>query len=115
MLTMHSFRALGSSARVKDCSVNGNIKRRVANNAAEPEGEAPAEPYSSLDARLGRSRASAFHWRYPHQTLQSASTMFRHVPNVLTGARLLLAFIFFAMLSAYQYQLRGDPTLMISA
>jgi len=41
--------------------------------------------------------------------------MFRHVPNVLTGARLLLAFVFFAMLSAYQYQFRGDPKLMISA
>ena len=41
--------------------------------------------------------------------------MFQHVPNVLTGARLVLACVFFVMLSAYQYQGRGDPTLMISA
>ena len=41
--------------------------------------------------------------------------MFQHVPNVLTGARLVLACVFFAILSAYQYQGRGDPTLMISA
>ena len=37
------------------------------------------------------------------------------MPNVLTGARLVLACVFFMMLSAYQYQGRGDPTLMISA
>src|SRR5437870_3736281 len=30
--------------------------------------------------------------------------MFRHVPNALTGARLLLAGVFFAMLSLYQYE-----------
>jgi CDP-diacylglycerol---glycerol-3-phosphate 3-phosphatidyltransferase len=35
--------------------------------------------------------------------------MFRHVPNVLTISRLLLAAVFFAMLSYYQYQGRGDP------
>jgi CDP-diacylglycerol---glycerol-3-phosphate 3-phosphatidyltransferase len=38
--------------------------------------------------------------------------MFRHVPNLLTGSRLLLAFVFFAMLSWYQYQGRGDPTFL---
>jgi phosphatidylglycerophosphate synthase len=41
--------------------------------------------------------------------------MFQHVPNVLTGSRLVLACVFFVMLSAYQYQGRGDPKLMISA
>jgi phosphatidylglycerophosphate synthase len=41
--------------------------------------------------------------------------MQQHLPNVLTGARLVLACIFFLMLSAYQYQGRGDPTLMICA
>ena len=35
--------------------------------------------------------------------------MFRHIPNALTVLRLLLAFVFFAMLSWYQYEGRGDP------
>lgn len=34
--------------------------------------------------------------------------MFRHVPNLLTGSRLLLAIAFFVMLSFYQYKGRGD-------
>lgn len=34
--------------------------------------------------------------------------MFRHVPNLLTGSRLLLAVAFFIMLSFYQYEGRGD-------
>jgi len=38
--------------------------------------------------------------------------MFRHVPNVLTVSRLLLAVIFFVILSLYQYEGRGDPTLL---
>lgn len=38
--------------------------------------------------------------------------MFRHVPNALTGGRLALAFVFFAMLSYYQYEGRGDPTFL---
>jgi phosphatidylglycerophosphate synthase len=38
--------------------------------------------------------------------------MFRHVPNALTGLRLLLALVFFAMLSWYQYEGRGDPTFL---
>jgi CDP-diacylglycerol--glycerol-3-phosphate 3-phosphatidyltransferase len=38
--------------------------------------------------------------------------MFRHVPNALTGLRLVLALVFFAMLSWYQYEGRGDPTLL---
>lgn len=38
--------------------------------------------------------------------------MFRHVPNALTGLRLVLAFVFFVMLSVYQYQGRGDPTFL---
>jgi CDP-diacylglycerol--glycerol-3-phosphate 3-phosphatidyltransferase len=41
--------------------------------------------------------------------------MFRHVPNALTGLRLLLAAIFFVMLSLYQYEGRGDPTFLNSA
>jgi CDP-diacylglycerol--glycerol-3-phosphate 3-phosphatidyltransferase len=35
--------------------------------------------------------------------------MFRHVPNALTGSRLLLAAVFFSMLAYYQYEGRGDP------
>lgn len=38
--------------------------------------------------------------------------MFRHVPNLLTGLRLVLALVFFVMLGYYQYEGRGDPTFM---
>jgi CDP-diacylglycerol--glycerol-3-phosphate 3-phosphatidyltransferase len=38
--------------------------------------------------------------------------MFRHVPNLLTGARLVLAVVFFTMLSFYQFEGRGDPLLL---
>ncbi|HEY7118280.1 MAG TPA: CDP-alcohol phosphatidyltransferase family protein [Tepidisphaeraceae bacterium] len=35
--------------------------------------------------------------------------MFRHVPNLLTGLRLVLSLVFFVMLAYYQYEGRGDP------
>ena len=38
--------------------------------------------------------------------------MFRHVPNLLTGLRLLLAMVFFCMLAYYQYEGRGDPSFL---
>src|SRR5450432_904141 len=38
--------------------------------------------------------------------------MFRHLPNILTGVRLVLAVVFFAMLSWYQYEGRGDPMFL---
>lgn len=38
--------------------------------------------------------------------------MFRHVPNLLTGLRLVLAVVFFTMLGFYQYDGRGDPVLL---
>src|SRR5687767_2765874 len=38
--------------------------------------------------------------------------MFRHVPNALTGSRLVLAAVFFGILSFYQYEGRGDPTML---
>jgi CDP-diacylglycerol---glycerol-3-phosphate 3-phosphatidyltransferase len=41
--------------------------------------------------------------------------MFRHVPNALTAGRLLLAVVFFSMLSWYQYQGRGDPWFLNTA
>jgi len=41
--------------------------------------------------------------------------MFRHVPNALTAARLVLAVIFFVLLSFYQHEGRGDPWLLNSA
>src|SRR3954462_3332370 len=41
--------------------------------------------------------------------------MFRHVPNALTGFRLVLAAVFFVLLSFYQYEGRGDPYLLSSA
>jgi CDP-diacylglycerol--glycerol-3-phosphate 3-phosphatidyltransferase len=41
--------------------------------------------------------------------------MWRHVPNILTALRLLLAAAFFVLLSFYQYEGRGDPLLLSSA
>ena len=41
--------------------------------------------------------------------------MFRHVPNLLTGLRLILAVVFFAMLSFYQFEGRGDRWLLNNA
>ena len=38
--------------------------------------------------------------------------VFRHLPNALTFSRLVLAAVFFAMLSWYQYEGRGDPTFL---
>ena len=41
--------------------------------------------------------------------------MLRHVPNIITSIRLVLAGAFFVILSFYQYEGRGDPYLMTSA
>jgi len=41
--------------------------------------------------------------------------MLRHVPNILTSLRLVLAGAFFVILSYYQYEGRGDPFMMTSA
>ena len=41
--------------------------------------------------------------------------MFRHVPNLLTVSRLILAAVFFVMLSYYQYEGRGDPWFLNTA
>ena len=38
--------------------------------------------------------------------------MLKHIPNLLTGLRLVLAFVFFAMLSRYQYERLGDLTFL---
>lgn len=38
--------------------------------------------------------------------------MFRQVPNLLTASRLVLASVFFGMLSWYQYEGRGDPSFL---
>ena len=40
--------------------------------------------------------------------------MFRHVPNALTGLRLVLAFVFFSMLAIYQYEGRGNRLLNVA-
>src|SRR5687767_1262361 len=40
--------------------------------------------------------------------------MFQHVPNLLTGARLVLAAVFFSMLAFYQYKGRADPIFPIA-
>lgn len=41
--------------------------------------------------------------------------MFRHVPNLITGSRLVLAAAFFILLGLYQYEGRGHPSLLLSA
>ncbi len=41
--------------------------------------------------------------------------VFRHVPNIITGSRLILAAAFFVLLSFYQYEGRGDPLLLSAA
>ncbi len=41
--------------------------------------------------------------------------MFRHVPNIITAGRLVLAIIFFALLSYYQHAGRGDPLVVSSS
>lgn len=41
-----------------------------------------------------------------------APSVIRHVPNLITVARLVLAVVFFSILAAYQYKGRGDPTLL---
>lgn len=41
--------------------------------------------------------------------------MWQHVPNLLTGSRLVLAAVFFVMLGYYQHEGRGDPWLLNSA
>src|SRR4051812_22271899 len=41
--------------------------------------------------------------------------VFRHVPNLLTALRLVLAVVFFAMLSFYQFEGRGDRWLLNNA
>lgn len=38
--------------------------------------------------------------------------MYKHIPNLLTGLRLVMAFAFFAMLSRYQYERLGDLTYL---
>jgi len=40
--------------------------------------------------------------------------MFRHVPNALTGLRLVLGFVFFTMLAIYQYEGRGNRLLNVA-
>jgi CDP-diacylglycerol---glycerol-3-phosphate 3-phosphatidyltransferase len=41
--------------------------------------------------------------------------MHRQIPNIITIARLVLAVVFFAILSGYQYHGRGDPWLLNAA
>lgn len=51
------------------------------------------------------------HWNTSAASVQSRR-VFRHVPNIITISRLLLAVAFFSMLAGYQYRGRGDPTLL---
>src|SRR5688572_9362790 len=41
--------------------------------------------------------------------------MWKHVPNLLTVGRLVLALVFFTMLAYYQYEGRGDPRFLNTA
>lgn len=56
-------------------------------------------PGYRIGGRLPRHRDSLYN---------PAHRMFKHVPNLLTGSRLVLAVVFFIMLSFYQYRGRGD-------
>src|SRR4051812_37264896 len=52
-------------------------------------------------------------WTAPALSVQSRpKSMFRQLPNLLTGLRLVLAIVFFGMLSWYQYEGRGDPKFL---
>src|SRR5688572_32997285 len=46
--------------------------------------------------------------------VQSAARVFmlRHVPNLLTGSRLVLAAVLFVLLGLYQHEGRGGPWLL---
>jgi CDP-diacylglycerol--glycerol-3-phosphate 3-phosphatidyltransferase len=57
---------------------------------------------ASHTLRLPPRRASLYNPPRP------SNCMFKHVPNLLTGSRLILAAVFFVMLSFYQYKGRGD-------
>ncbi len=46
------------------------------------------------------------------QALQSPPEVVRHIPNLLTFSRLMLAVVFFVLLSRYQYDKQGDPLLL---
>jgi CDP-diacylglycerol---glycerol-3-phosphate 3-phosphatidyltransferase len=50
-----------------------------------------------------------------HRVRAYNPAVFRHVPNLLTGLRLVLAVVFFAMLSFYQFEGRGDRWLLNNA
>jgi len=61
---------------------------------------------SQRQAASGRGVRGAF--AAVARLLTIAARVFRHVPNLLTGARLVLAIVFFALLSWYQFEGRGD-------
>lgn len=44
--------------------------------------------------------------------LYNRGRMFRFIPNILTFSRLVLAAVFFIILSRYQYEKRGDPLML---
>lgn len=62
-----------------------------------------------------RSLSPAFRELDHAAGIRTIRAVLRHVPNLITGARLVLAAAFFVLLSFYQYEGRGDPLLMIAA
>jgi CDP-diacylglycerol--glycerol-3-phosphate 3-phosphatidyltransferase len=48
----------------------------------------------------------------PPRVARTIRAVFRHVPNLLTTGRLVLAGVFFALLGYYQYEGRGSPSLL---
>src|SRR3954462_8313372 len=54
-------------------------------------------------------------WTVARSPVQSALRMWRQISNIITSLRLVLAAAFFAILSFYQYEKRGDPWLMTFA
>src|SRR3954466_1694749 len=74
------------------------------------------DPHRRSSALIGGSNSSS-NWplaRFPVQS-RAAQRMFRHGPNLLTGLRLVLAIVFFGMISWYQHEGRGDPWFLIYA
>ncbi|HEX3358139.1 MAG TPA: CDP-alcohol phosphatidyltransferase family protein [Tepidisphaeraceae bacterium] len=73
------------------------------------------ETYVTLTSGRTKPQADRSIALFPNPFAATIPRVFRHVPNLLTGARLLLAIVFFALLSWYQFEGRGDNWLLTIA
>src|SRR4051794_40845463 len=108
--TRRGTRKRASSRRLRGCTTPPARARPTARaRVRRPDdiaGESPGSVHRSSRRRLDHNRVG--------RTIALAF-MFRHVPNLLTGGRLLLAAVFFVLLSYYQHSGRGDPYLLNTA